>query len=328
MDMITEVLDGVRSAGALVGRSLLSPPWSLRFDESASMTLVTVVRGHAWVVSGGGPPDGADGDATIVRLGAGDVGIVTAPQPFTVTSERDCTTSPLWVQAAEGRCTDENGRALDVEAIGLGTRTWGTALDAEHALLTGTYVTGSRTADRLLAALPRVLVIPSASVRTGALDMLEAEVTVEEPGQEAVIDRLLDLVLVGALRDWLAGHQDEAPGWHRATSDPVVAPAIRAVHDAPERPWTVGALASLARVSRAAFARRFTELMGEPPISYLTSWRLCTAADLLVDTPDTVDVVARKVGYSGAFSFSNAFTREYGQRPGSYRAQKQAGRAR
>lgn len=316
MDMITEVLDGVRSAGALVGRSLLSPPWSLRFEESASMTLVTMLRGDAWIGPG-------DGEASY--LGTGDVGIVTGSEPFSVASEELCRTPPVWIQATAGRCTDAAGHLLDEEDIGLGTRTCGTTLDAEHALLTGTYVTGGRVAARLLSALPRVLVIPAESVRAGALRMLEDEIAVEEPGQEAVLDRLLDLVLVGALRDWFAGREDEAPGWYRAMSDPVVAPAIRAIHDAPADPWTVDALASLAGVSRAAFARRFAEVMGEPPISYLTSWRLCTAADLLVDTRDTVDVIARKVGYSGPFAFSHAFTREYGQRPGRYRVQQGEG---
>ncbi|MGO3363084.1 MAG: AraC family transcriptional regulator [Corynebacterium sp.] len=310
MDMMTEVLDGVRSAGALVGRSLLSPPWSLRFEESASLTLVTMLRGDAWV---------DPGDGETVHLGTGDIGIVTGPAPFTVTSEEHCTCPPVWIQTMEGTCTDEAGNVLGDEQIGLGTRTWGTSPEGEHTLLSGTYATGSRVADRLLAALPRVLVVPAESVHTAALTMLEAEISVEEPGQEAVIDRLLDLVLVGALRDWFAGRRDEAPGWYRATSDPVVGPALKAIHDAPADPWTVESLAALALVSRAAFARRFAEMMGEPPISYLTSWRLCMAADLLNDTSDTVDTVARKVGYSGAFAFSQAFTREYGQRPGRFR---------
>lgn len=310
MDTLTEVLDGVRSAGALVGRSLLSPPWSLRFEEAGSMTLVTTLRGDAWI-------DPGVGDA--VHLGTGDIGIVTGPDPFTVTSERHCSCPPIWIQTTAGRCTDELGNVLGQEDIGLGARTWGTSPAGEHTLLTGTYATGSRVADRLLAALPRVLVIPAESAHTAALTMLEAEVAVEQPGQEAVIDRLLDLVLVGALRDWFAACEAEAPGWYRATSDPVVGPALRAVHDDPAAPWTVESLASLAQVSRAAFARRFTGVMGEPPISYLTSWRLCMAADILADTADTVETVAGKVGYSSPFAFSQAFTREYGVRPGRFR---------
>lgn len=314
MDMMAEVLDGVRSAGALVGRSLLSRPWSLRFEESASMTLVTMLRGDAWVDPGDGWGDNP------VHLRAGDIGIVTGLAPFTVTSEQHCTCPPVWIQTAEGTCTDEGGNVLGDAEIGLGTRTWGHSADGEHTLLSGTYATGSRVAGRLLAALPRVLVVPEESVHSGALAMLEAEMAVEQSGQEVVIDRLLDLVLVGALRDWFAGREAEAPGWYRATSDPVVGPALKAIHDAPADPWTVESLASQARVSRAAFARRFSEVMGEPPISYLTSWRLCMAADLLTDTRDTVDAVARRVGYSGAFAFSQAFTREYGERPGRFRA--------
>ena len=93
------------------------------------------------------------------------------------------------------------------------------------------------------------------------------------------------------------------------------------MHADPGREWTVGTLAATALVSRATFARRFAELMGEPPISYLAGWRLCLGADLLPERDDTLESIARQVGYSSAYAFSAAFTREYGIRPSRYREQ-------
>lgn len=186
-------------------------------------------------------------------------------------------------------------------------------------MLTGSFTAAGRVADRLLSALPRVLVVPRAAQRTAALELLEAEVLREEPGQQAVLDRLLDLVLVGALRDWFSLPGSRPPGWYRASSDPVVGAALAAIHETPQVPWTVEGLARQAHVSRATLARRFTELLGEPPMSYLTSWRLCLAADLLERSDTTVESVAHQVGYSSAYALSTAFHREYGLRPSRYR---------
>lgn len=134
-----------------------------------------------------------------------------------------------------------------------------------------------------------------------------------------MLDRLLDLVLVGALRDWFARPEAEAPGWYRASSDPVVGVALAAIHDAPQEPWTIERLAHRAHVSRATLARRFADLLGEPPMSYLAGWRLCTAADLLERGSDTLESVAHEVGYSSAYALSTAFHREFGVRPSKYR---------
>lgn len=311
MDTLSEVLDHIRSSGALVGRNLMSPPWSIGFDEGASMTLVTMLRGDGWIVQEGAGP---------VRLSNRDLAVVTGPRPFGVTSDPDARIAPLYVLSAQGTCTDGAGRALAPEDVSLGVRTCGTRLDAEHALLTGSYMATGRIADRLLTALPRVLVVPGRHRRSAPLELLEAEIARDEPGQQAVLDRLLDLVLVGTLRDWFALPEASAPRWYRAAADPVVGPALSAIHDDPARPWDVGSLAREAEVSRATFARRFTEVMGEPPISYLTGWRLCLAADLLQRSDDSIESIARRVGYSSAYALSAAFVREYDVRPGRHRA--------
>ncbi|PXY25819.1 AraC family transcriptional regulator [Prauserella sp. PE36] len=311
MDTLTDVLDHIRSAGALLGQNLITPPWSISFTDRASMTLVTMLRGEGWIV-----PD----DTSPVRLRNRDLAIVTGPTPFSVTSDPDAGSEPFYVLTEAGTCTDAAGNVISEESISLGVRTCGTHLDAEHALLTGSYTTAGRIADRLLNALPRVLVVPRQRQQSVPLELLEAEITRDEPGQQAVLDRLLDLMLIGTLRDWFALPEVCAPQWYRATADPIVGAALRAIHDQPARPWTIETLARQAKVSRATFARRFTDLMDEPPITYLTKWRLCLAADLLQRSDDTVDSIARQVGYTNAYALSTAFRREYGIRPSQQRA--------
>ena len=290
-----------------MGRTLATPPWSATFAERASLSLVTMLRGQAWLVHSGQSH----------RLDPQDIAIVVGADSFTVTSTPEASPPPLYIQTEAGICLDDAGNAA--EGIALGTRTCGTQLEADDAMLTGSFTVTGRVADRLLSALPQVFVVPRATQRTAVLQLLEAEILREEPGQQAVLDRLLDLVLIGALRDWFTLPETKAPGWYRASSDPVVGTALAAIHEAPYQPWTIELLARQAHVSRATLARRFTDLLGEPPMSYLSSWRLCRAADLLERGGATVESVAREVGYSSAYALSTAFHREYGLRPSQYR---------
>ncbi|MEU7898909.1 AraC family transcriptional regulator [Nonomuraea sp. NPDC049152] len=105
-----------------------------------------------------------------------------------------------------------------------------------------------------------------------------------------------------------------------SSHDPVIGRALRLIHDDPAHPWTVASLADKAGVSRSRFAQRFAELVGQPPMAYLTDWRICQAADLLARTDGTVDAVARQVGYSNAYALSVAFKRTLGVRPSEHRA--------
>src|SRR5262249_13175306 len=134
-----------------------------------------------------------------------------------------------------------------------------------------------------------------------------------------VLDRLLDLLLIAVLRAWFAHVGADAPPWYRAQSDSIVGRALRMLHRRPEHPWTVATLAAESGVSRAALARRFTELAGEPPISYLTSLRLDLAADLLRDSDATIGTIARQVGYGSSFALSSAFKRVRGISPQHHR---------
>ncbi|WP_307792769.1 AraC family transcriptional regulator [Streptomyces sp. HB132] len=122
------------------------------------------------------------------------------------------------------------------------------------------------------------------------------------------------------LRIWLAEHPTrDGNGWAAALNDPPITAALHAVHRDPAAPWTVAKLAAEAGLSRATFARRFTSMAGQPPLGYLTWWRLTMAARLLRETEATLRSIAAQVGYTFEFAFANAFKRTYGLAPGTYR---------
>jgi AraC-like DNA-binding protein len=219
------------------------------------------------------------------------------------------------------RCTTLDGVSLG-ESMALGVRTWGNHPGGSVVMVTGTYQTSGEVSRRLLDALPRLLVLAADDWSSPVTPLLAAEVTRDEPGQEVVLDRLLDLLLITTLRAAFAGGTAAVPAWYRASGDPVVGTALRRIHDEPAHPWTVAALAAEAGVSRAALARRFHELVGEPPMAYLTGWRLALAADALLAPEASVGAVARQVGYGSPFTFSTAFKRGYGVSPRAWRASR------
>jgi AraC-like DNA-binding protein len=307
MDALVGFLLGPRARGAFLLRALLDPPWSLRIQDRAPLTLVVMVRGPAWVA-----PDGGDA----ARLRPGDVALARGPEPYTVAD--DPATPPQVIIHPGQRCATPEGEDLS-EAMDLGVRTWGNSPEGSTAMLVGTYETQSEVSQRLLGALPALLVLSGDAWESPLIPLLGAEVVKDEPGQEVVLDRLLDLLLVAVLRAWFARPEAEAPAWYRATRDPVVGPALRLLHHDPAHSWTVAALAARTAVSRATLARRFAALVGEPPMAFLTGWRLALAADLLREPGATLEAVARQVGYGSPFALSTAFKRVRGISPQQHR---------
>lgn len=285
----------------------MNPPWSVRIQDEAPLSLTAIARGEAWVV-----PD----EAEAVRLRPGDVAITRGPDPYTFAD--DPATPPQVLVHAGQRCTTPDGEAL-AQAMDLGVRTWGNDPDGSAAMLIGTYQIRGAVSQRLLAALPGMLVLPSESWDSPLVPLLADEIVRDEPGQDVVLDRLLDLLLIAVLRAWFSRPEAEAPAWFKANSDPVVGPALRMLHNNPAYPWTVATLAAKAGVSRAALARRFSELVGEPPMTFLAAWRLALAADLLREPDATIGAVARQVGYGSPFALSAAFKRVYGVSPREHR---------
>ena len=315
MDALAGLLDGPRARGAFLLRSVLNPPWALRIQDRAPLTLLAVERGEAWIVPDTGPPE---------PLQPGDIAVVRGPDPYTVAG--DPATEPQIVIHPGEFSTTPDGVELCADMT-LGVRTWGDGPDGSAVLLSGTYQLDGEVSRRLLAALPPVLVLPADAWSSPLPGLLAEEIGRDEPGQEIVLDRLLDLLLIAVLRAWFSRPEGRAPAWYRAQGDPVVGRALDLLHEAPDRPWTVAALAAETGVSRAALARRFTELVGRPPMAYLTGRRLSLAAELLREPDATVGAVARKVGYGSAFALSTAFKRERGVSPQQHRCGPAAARA-
>jgi AraC-like DNA-binding protein len=308
MDSVAGLLDGPRARGAFVLRSMMDPPWAIRIEDEAPLTLIAMVRGNAWML----PDDGEN-----VELRSGDVAIVRGPEPYDVTDGLG--TAPQAIILPGQRCVTPDGQELD-EMGHMGVRTWGNSPDGDTVMLTGTYQMRSEISQRLLVALPPLLVLRGEDWHSPLIPYLAEEVVKDEPGQEAVLDRLLDLLLIAVLRAWFARPDAQAPGWYLAHGDPVVGPALRLLQNNPAHPWTVASLAHEAGVSRAALARRFNALVGEPPMAFLTEWRLTLAADLLREPGATVGSVAPQVGYGSPFALSTAFKRVRGISPQQHRA--------
>jgi AraC-like DNA-binding protein len=313
MDALAGLLDGPRARGAFLLRCSMGPPWSLRVRDEAPLSLMAMVRGHTWVLPDHGDP---------VLLGPGDVMVNRGPDHYTVAD--DPTTPPQAVIHPGQHCATPDGVELAQE-MALGVRTWGNSTDGPTLFLTGAYQLEGEVSRRLLRVLPALLVLPADRWSSPLVPLLAEEIVKDEPGQEAVLDRLLDLLLIAVLRAWFNRSDAEVPAWYHAYADPAVGHALRLLHHNPAQPWTVASLASATGMSRAALARRFTELVGEPPMTFLTGWRLALAADLLREPDATVGSVARQVGYGSPFALSTAFKRCHGVSPQEFRMRASTG---
>jgi AraC-like DNA-binding protein len=309
MDALAGLLDGPRAQGAFLLKAVLGPPWSLRIADEAPLAIFTVLEGDAWLVH-----PGTDGP---VHLEPGDTVVARGPDHYTVADRPD--RPPNLFVGPGGDCRDGDGRHL-AEAMRLGVRTWGNDPAGPTVLLTGSYLLGGEVGARLLRALPPAVVLHRADWDSPLVALLAGEMGKDEPGQEAVLDRLLDLLLITALRAWFARADAAPPAWYAASADPVVGRALQLLHHNPAHPWTVATLAAATGVARATLARRFTDLVGEPPMAFLTGWRLALAADLLRDPDATIAAVARQVGYGSPFALSTAFKRARGMSPRDHRA--------
>lgn len=308
MDVLAGLLDGPRAQRAFLLRIILDPPWSIRVQDESPLSVIALVQGEAWLTPDTGNP---------VQLRPGDLAIARGPHHYVVADHPD--TPPQVIVHPGQRCTTLYGEDL-AQSMSLGVRTWGHDPGGGMVMLTGAYEHQSEISQRLLDALPPLVVLSKDAWDSPLVALLAEEIGKDEPGQEAVLDRLLDLLLIAALRTWFSRPEAAAPAWYRASADPVVGPALRLLHNNPAQPWTVATLARATGVSRAALARRFTELVGEPPMSFLTGWRLALAADLLRNPDTNLTAVASQVGYSSPFALSAAFKRVHGVSPQQHRA--------
>jgi AraC-like DNA-binding protein len=307
MDALGALLEGPRARGAFLLRATMDPPWSLRIEDEAPLSVVAMVRGSCWIVPDRRAPE---------RMDAGSIGIFRGPDHYTVADRPD---RPPGIHILpDQRCTTPGGEEL-AEALHVGVRSWGNSADGETVMLIGTYTADGDVSLRLRGALPPYLILAEHEWDCPLIPVLAGEIVKDDPGQDVVLDRLLDLVLIAALRTWFSRPEAGAPGWYTAQGDPIVGRALKMLQHNPAHPWTVSSLAAQTGTSRAAFARRFTELVGEPPMAFLTDWRLSLAADLLREPSATIGAVARQVGYGSSFALSAAFKRVRGMSPQAYR---------
>ena len=295
MDVLADVVDAIRTGPAASGRTDVRGPWGLRFAHSSGATFHLVLQGTVWLLPPVGDP---------IQLGPGDAVLLPRGTDHALADHPD---SPLvdFDPAVEEPVQGQGARAL---------------------LLCGTYLLDRERPHPVLAKLPDVVVVPAnpgrhRSLHT-AISILGEELDAQRPGAAAVVPALVDALLVLILRAWM--EDNDCPtehGWARALTDPAVAQALELIHERPGAAWTVAELASDVKLSRAAFARRFTEAVGEPPLTYLSRWRMTTAARLLRDHDRPLATVAKEIGYTSEFAFAKAFKRDFGVPPGTYRKQ-------
>ncbi|MET9435373.1 AraC family transcriptional regulator [Streptomyces sp. NPDC006551] len=302
MDVLSDAVAAMRTGRPHSSRTVRTGPWGWRFPASKGAGFHVLTQGSAWLLHPDATPP--------VRLEPGDV--------------------VLLAHGSRHGLADDPATPL-VEAATLPDGSWptephrGPAGPADTLLLCGAYQVNRARAHPLFAELPPFLLVRTgrggghAEVRA-AVELLGAELADPRPGSDAIVPSLLDVLLVHLIRTWwLTERADRTTGWSAALSDPAVAAALQAIHADPARPWTVEELGTRAGLSRAAFARRFTTLVGRPPLAYLTWWRMTTAGRLLRTDDTPLRTVAGRAGYSSEFAFAKAFKREYGVAPGQYR---------
>jgi AraC-like DNA-binding protein len=294
VDVINDAVGSARAGQAFARRIHESGRWGLRFPAFAGIGFHVIRRGSGWLITASGEP---------VALRAGD--IVFAPHGA------------------------EHGLSHYPRALGeLPVAATGPQLhdltSADFEFLCGAYRLDHGQVHLFLRRLPDVISVSPDYNRHPELrslvHLLDDDVTRRRPGTEVTRPALVDLLLVHVLRLW----QEErgAVGWP-AVGDEVISTALREIHENPQAPWTVRRLSEMAGISRTAFTRRFTSSVGQPPMAYLTGWRLIKSARLLRETDAPLAVIARQVGYLSEFAFAAAFRREFGISPGRFRRRDQ-----
>jgi AraC-like DNA-binding protein len=303
-DPLGEVLHFLRMTGAFYCRTELSTPSGVELPPMGDcLAFHAVISGECWLsVDGGESVILGTGDLALVPHGRGHrlataAGVAT-PNIFDLPHEY------LSERYAVLRHGDGEGEVVEMVCG---------AVEFDHPAATN-----------LMDVLPGVIHVPSTgSPETASLhamvDVMGTEARQLRPGGETIVTRLCDVVVIQAIRSWLDTDPAANIGWLGALRDTQIGTAIAAIHRHPERDWTVAALAAESLMSRSAFAARFTQLVGEPAMQYLSRWRMGIAVDRLRDGATSIGEVAAGLGYESEASFSRAFKRICGFPPSETR---------
>ncbi len=294
MDPFSDVIALLRPSTAVAKPISGRGRWGVRYTAHDAPGFAIVLQGNCWLSFEGGEP---------VRFHKGDFLLLPTTPAFSLSSHpgvRGELRDPLDVPVRHG---EQEG-------------------EPEFVALGGTFRIEQINAPLLLALLPSIIHIPASEARTGRLhrmvELITEECANDEPGKEMLLQRLLEILLVEALR-WrgIDGDEDRA-GLLRAMRDPSLARVLRSMHANVRANWTVAGLAEVAGLSRSAFAARFGETLGCGPIEYLARWRMALAKDALVRGAKTLDRIAEEIGYESASAFSTAFRKRLGISPGRF----------
>jgi len=302
MDLLADVLavGGVR--GTVGARIEAGGEWGLSWHLVSGASFYAVTSGMAWLSRPGQQPR---------QLMPGDVVLLPSGTPHGISSVPGVPLIPC-----HGCAPDKVMANGNVVRLGTG--------EVQTHILGATYEYDPTVSTQVMASLPEVLHIRADNGGTCLDDtvrLLSRELAYPQVATPYVLNRIVDILLVQLLRVWLAERPDEVRGtWLSALSDPVVGPALAQLHQEPARPWTTESLASTLTISRSTLTRRFRAVTGAAPADYLTRWRMDLAATRLRDTDDTLDAIARSVGYTSVYAFSRAFRRSRSQAPGQFRA--------
>jgi AraC-like DNA-binding protein len=301
-DPLADVVDLLRVRGAVTACVRAHAPWGLSLHREPGATLHAIVAGTCWVrLPGQVPRELHAGDVVMVPTGAAHV-MASAPKG----------PSRPWDRVVGALAPDPDGEIV-LDGPGGTTR-----------LICASYHYDREVGHPLVSLLPPLLVagqdMADASAMPTTLRLLRHELRARSAGWGTIVNRLIDVLFVQVIRAWLDGRGEQEHSWLRALRDPIIAQTLTRMHADPAAPWTIDRLARQANLSRATLTRRFSALVGEPPLAYLTRWRMELAARNLRETDDAVGAIAHRVGYESEFAFSRAFSRLRGGPPGRYRA--------
>jgi AraC-like DNA-binding protein len=277
-------------------------PWGLDLPGRAGASFHAITAGTAWLRVAGSDP---------LQLMPGDMLLLPRGTPHRLSSEPTGRCVPFDTSIKQRLMTPDGD--LSLGESGAATTFVCAAFDYDLDV-----------AEPLMSLLPPVIHVPADPVAArdiaAIVELLAIEVGARRPGSRAAVARLIDMLLIAAIRHWLDREAaDDRPSWLRALRDPALARVLAILHERPAEPWTVESLAQQIHVSRATLARRFAEVVGEPPLTYLARWRMQIAAQRLKYSNDTVETIARDVGYTSQYAFNRAFARHRGEPPGRYR---------